>query len=235
VDLGYQVQILDENFEFNNRQIQRNIIFYESINRIKYGVNPQREKLRNLTGEYKAERTRLKDLLKEARGEKSKFRPTTFLSAIINGVPWRRIVVIIFCAFLLSGTIDLSQYTVTSMVVSRCYARCMVDIDLVQIYSTIYNIGGNKEQATEKATVDATEMQQEERPEIQEIIENNATNLTEFQGKLLQEIIKQAKEGRINKSKLADILNVERSTIYRNWDSVYSHVQSLNGNLKGAV
>jgi predicted transcriptional regulator len=111
----------------------------------------------------------------------------------------------------------------------------MVDIDLVQIYSTIYNIGGNKEQATEKATVDATEMQQEERPEIQEIIENNATNLTEFQGKLLQEIIKQAKEGRINKSKLADILNVERSTIYRNWDSVYSHVQSLNGNLKGAV
>lgn len=235
-DVKRQIEQLDYDYQQDRDRIIGQIEFYTNLNLVQKEVKPREAKLEKMKTAYETKRTQLTGDLDKAQHEAGKFRPTNFLSNIIEGNFWKRVIVITICAFLLSCTTDLAQYTIVNMTVARCYAHLMVTIDIEEIYDSINNMGQNStDLVEEKSTTrqnDSTVIRQDEAEEIQEIIENGSTNFSETQSKMIKEMIRQMREtGKINKSKLAESVRVDRQTIYNNWDVAYNYIKSMNGKL----
>lgn len=236
-----ELEDLKIRYENDVASLERDIEFYRSLGRVKLEVVPRQTKIETLTNQYEEKRGKLRERLEQAREAKSKFRPTSFLSDIIGGVFWRRVLIIAFCAVLLSATVDLAQYSITTISVSRAFAfewRSPDELSLMDIYN-LFNgekAAGDTANATQNATAGATPAKQPEGAENNgsgKILRINSAELTEIQSKMLQIIQEQvdrgADIGEINKSELARKCGVDRATIYRNWQEVLKYVVSKNG------
>lgn len=238
-----ELEDLKIRYESDVASLEQDIKFYRSLGRIKLGVVPRQTKIETLTTHYEEKREKLRKELEQAREAKSKFRPTSFLSDIIKGDFLRRVIVILFCAILLSSTIDLAQYSITTISASRAFAAAWVDsehLDVLKIYDIFIKdrVSGNNatDNATPNATLNATLMQQSKPAENNGngiLRKNGATTMSDIQEKILRyvqnEIDKGAKIGEINKSELARLCGVDRATIYRNWQEIVKYVVSKNG------
>jgi hypothetical protein len=243
-DLENQIQNLDTDYQRDRERIVNQIYFYTSLRLIKKEVKPREKKLANMKTEYQQRRDDLTGQLKTAKESRGKFRPTSFLSEVIGGIFWKRILVISLCAILLSSVIDLGQYSITTISVSRAFAYGWSnpeDEDEYNIFNIYNKLIGTKNatdvtiNATEDATVNDTVTPQTKtmnnnviNNEDEKIIRGNVTHLNDTQDKMIQiiqaQIDKGAELGEINKTALANKCGVDRRTIYRNWDDVIKHI-----------
>lgn len=238
-----ELEDLKIRYENDVAGLERDIEFYRNRDLVKREVVPRQNKIETLTTRYEEKKAQLDNRLEKAREGKSRFRPTSFLSDVIGGDFLRRVIVILFCAILFSSTVDLAQYSITTISASRAFAAAWVDperLDVLKIYDIFIKDGVSGNNATENATPNATQnatlVQQSEPAENNgngSLRKNGATTLSDLQERMLRyiqnEIDKGAEIGEINKTALAAACNVDRTTIYRNWEDVLRHVTAKNG------
>jgi len=250
-EIESQIEVLDYNYTQDRDRVQRQIDYYMALDLVRKEVKPREAKLEKMRTDYQQRRDDLTAQLKTAREETGKFRPTAFLSAIIAGSLWKRIVVITILAILLSSTIDLSQYTITTISVSRAYAAGMIydgengELNIYNIYNALIGkekVTQNGNEVTEKVTPEVTV---ESRPETQEnngtgdsngkLIKNNVT-LTDTQSKILDIVQGLINDGyglgEINKAEVARQAGCVRETVSRFWDELITKYITMPTNGK---
>lgn len=220
-ELQGKLNRLDADHERKAQGYEADIQFYQSIERIKYGVVPVRAKMEKADSIYWSERGKIEKQIETARGQKAEFRPSKLLSAVIDGNMWLRIAVAFLVGIIISlGGCDLVQYRLIWVGFSRLYDELMVETEMEDIYNK-YIISENAPNATGESYTDATPMQHYEDEEYQGIDgEDVANSLTPLQQKILEIKERMENNGGLNISKMANELKVYRSTIYRNFEKM---------------